>query len=197
MTLVACNLDSTRHFSLNRFVPLLLLFLSITVYAGNTNIESTATIKAEITTHLGDNQVFTEGDIISFLINLSHDAYIRIIYQDASNNLIQLAPNTKSKNIHYPAGDFINIPDTKNNFLFKVGPPFGKETLWLFASTKPQKELSGKQLNNGLILLDKKIETIKLTLLDYAKSKNTKLSIATTTIHTKPGAGLIMRTPGE
>jgi len=95
-------------------------------------------INIEITSHLGDQQVFVENDIISFFISLDHSAYIYVFYQDASNNVYQLLPNKTQTEHYFNAGDYIPFPTQNSDFQFKIQPPFGKEQLWVFASDQKQ-----------------------------------------------------------
>jgi hypothetical protein len=89
-----------------------------------------------VTTHLGDKQSFREGDLVSFYVNLDRDAYLTIVYQDAGGQLSVLLPNTLHPENFFHAGLFIPIPNEQNPFQFRITPPFGKETLWVFASDK-------------------------------------------------------------
>ncbi len=135
----------------------------------------------EITTHLGDEQTFVEGDIISFLLNLDRDAFLLVIYQDAAGNLIQLIPNRESQKGRYQAGLFISLPDKKVPFRFKVQAPYGDETLWAFASDVPPPELKGKELKNGLKLLNVDFKQIRQKLHNQSQTAfgETRLSIKT------------------
>jgi hypothetical protein len=89
-----------------------------------------------VTTHLGDKQTFREGDLVSFYVSLDKDAYLTILYQDAGGQLSVLLPNTLHPENFFRAGLFIPIPNEQNPFQFRITPPFGKETLWVFASDK-------------------------------------------------------------
>lgn len=138
-------------------------------------------IQIEITTHLGDEQTFVAGDVISFLLNLDKEAYLLVIYQDAAGNLIQLLPNRESQKSRYQAGLFISLPDEKAPFRFKVQPPYGDETLWAFASDVPPPEIKGKALQNGLKLLKLDFKTLRQTLRTQNQTRygETRLSIHT------------------
>ena len=117
-------------------------------------------INIEVTTHLGDKQKFKAGDKIAFLVSLDNDAHLLMIYEDANHNLIQIIPNTYRKKSLYKKGLFIAVPDRKEPFEFLVNSPFGKEKLWVFASSKQFPVLSGTLLKNGLKQLEKKLPEI-------------------------------------
>lgn len=107
-------------------------------------------ITIEITTHLGDQQTFIDGDIISFFLNLDKDAYIMVVYVNAQGNSYQVIPNKFQSQHHYSAGLFIAIPPADADYRFKVGPPYGEESLWVFASDRPIGIYKGNYLDNGL-----------------------------------------------
>ena len=92
------------------------------------------TIPLELTTHLGDQQKFVEGDEIQFLLNLGSDAYIYMYYIDANNQITQLLPNENQASNFYTAGYFLTLPEYENNYRFTISKPFGNETVWVIAS---------------------------------------------------------------
>lgn len=147
--------------------------------------QKSKSISVDITTHLGDNQTFVDGDVVSFFIGLDQDAYVLIIYRDAQNHLIQLIPNDKQNTNFYQAGDFIAIPDKKTGFQFKISAPYGKETLWAFASNAPLPALKGSPLNNGLRLLSEEFHAIRSKLANHARTAQNAYGEAETHIYTK------------
>lgn len=127
-------------------------------------------IHIDLTTHLGDVTDFKEGDRVSFLVSLDHDAYVVLIYRNAADELIQLFPNKHMQQNFYKAGLFLSVPAGREAFVFDIQPPFGHETLWAFAADTPLPELKGKYLKDGLKKLTSGIETLRKTLLRHAKS---------------------------
>lgn len=126
-----------------------LLMLLVTSYIhGEPTIKNT--IDIEVTTHLGDKQTFQHGDVISFLISLDRDAFVLMIYEDAEHNILQIIPNRYRQSNRYETGLFMSVPNRDEPFEFVVSPPFGKETIWVFASENPFPELRGVELENGL-----------------------------------------------
>ncbi|MBE9560010.1 MAG: DUF4384 domain-containing protein [Proteobacteria bacterium] len=94
------------------------------------------TIPMELTTHLGDQQKFVEGDELQFLLSLGQDAYIYMFYLDAADNITQILPNENQRSNFYTAGYFLTIPEYENHYRFTISGPFGKELIWVFASDK-------------------------------------------------------------
>ncbi len=93
-------------------------------------------IPVELTTQLGDQQVFFEGDEIQFLLSLGSDAYIYMYYIDASNNMLQILPSDRQIDNHYSSGYFLTIPEYEPHYRFMVREPFGEQTIWIFASDR-------------------------------------------------------------
>jgi uncharacterized protein DUF4384 len=109
------------------------LFFSISVFATETKPSD---INVTITTHLGDDQHFQAGDEISLLLNLDRDAYLLLVYRDASGNLVKLFPVRKNNNGWVSAGDFIPFPRRADRLRLIVSPPFGEEQVWAFAAAE-------------------------------------------------------------
>lgn len=127
-------------------------------------------INIDVTTHLGDVNHFQEGDRLSFLISLNRDAYITVIYKNAKGEIIQLLPNRNQQKTFYKSGLFLSIPDAGSAFSFKIQAPFGRETLWVFASDLPLPELKGHYLDDGLRKLAGKMDSIRKSLAKHPKS---------------------------
>jgi len=101
--------------------------------ADNAKLES---IPLELTTHLGDQQEFVEGDEIQFLLSLGQDAYIYMYYTDAVNKLTQILPSKKQQSNFYKAGYFLTIPEYETLYRFTISEPFGNESIWVIASDR-------------------------------------------------------------
>ncbi len=150
------------------------LFALLLVYAGaGFAATDESPLRIGITTHLGDHQEFQQGDRVQFLLDLNRDAYVLLIYQDASGALTQLVPNAIEKNGFYKAARYLSIPDARIPFEFVVGPPFGTETVWAFGSNAPFPELHGATLKNGLKRLDQPLAVVTSLLNDSAKRGQT------------------------
>lgn len=146
--------------------------------------KTTRGINIEVTTYLGDNQTFKQGDKIAFLVSLDKDAHLLMIYQDANNNLIQVIPNRYRPRDLYQAGLFIAVPDSKEPFEFVVNPPFGEEQLWVFASANTFPALEGEELGNGLRKLNGNLPEILQKV--RANKNNAVYGESTTLVTTTP-----------
>jgi hypothetical protein len=119
-----------------------------------------AGIRLELTSHLGDGQTYTEGESISYFVNLDRDAYLLLIYEDAGGNLIRILPNKYSGKGFYRKGSTVEIPGENDGFEFTITPPFGVERVWAFAASVPFPHLPGTELENGLLLLREDMNTL-------------------------------------
>lgn len=116
-------------------------------------VPTAATIRLQVTSHLGDGQTYREGDAISYFVNSDRDAYLLLIYEDAAHNLIQILPNRYSGEGFFRAGNLLQIPAPNDRFEFVITAPFGTEKVWAFASSRPFAPPAGDSLENGLVLL--------------------------------------------
>jgi len=141
-------------------------------------------ISAEVTTHLGDKATFIKGDEIQFLLSLSQNSYVLLLYQDASKHLWQLFPNRMRPEQRLPAGDYQSFPSNDDGIKITVGPPYGKEQILLYASDKPLPELEFIKSANGMRLLKEDLTAIQNQITAASKIHQAKLAQASTTIKT-------------
>jgi Domain of unknown function (DUF4384) len=92
------------------------------------------TIAIELTTQMGGQQQFVEGDELQFLLSLGQDAFIYMYHIDAEKKITQLLPSPEQSSHFYKAGYFLTIPEYKDLYRFRVKEPFGEESIWVFAS---------------------------------------------------------------
>lgn len=150
-------------------------------------------MRLEVISHLGDGQTYEAGERISYFVNTDQDAYLLLVYEDASRNLIQILPNAYSSNRRHRAGSFIEVPAPGDPFEFVIEPPFGVEQVWAFASSRPFPRLNGKTLENGLVVLSGAMPSIIKGLRDHAAELDALYAEAQTTITTVPGEKTIAR----
>ena len=144
-------------------------------------------LRVSITTHLGDRQEFQEGDHVQFLLGLNRDVYILLIYQDARGALTQMIPNSTDRSGFFKATRYLHIPDAGTPFQFVVGPPFGTETVWLYAANQPFPELAGAVLDNGLKRLGQSHIELVTALQNHARKQDLHYVSANVQLKTHPG----------
>ncbi len=152
---------------------------------GNEGQEIEKSIQLNITSQLGDNAVYVDGDVVSYFVSTSLDAYLVLIYRDASQNIVQLLPNLHDPRSFFKAGDFIEIPGMHASFVFQVSKPFGSEQVYMFASDQPFPSLRGERLKNGLLLLEHRSTDLILSIMrEHGKNGSRFYGEAKTSITT-------------
>jgi len=161
----------------------LLASVSDTVRKHNTQDKR---ISLEITSRYGDQQTYTDGDRISYYLSTNVDAYLLMIYEDASGNFIQLIPNQNSGSNLHKAEAYFEIPPSSSEYEFIVTAPYGEETLWVYSSAEPFPQLPGTLLPNGLVSLDNAPFSQINAFMKQLKNKNIAHGEAKTTVITMP-----------
>jgi hypothetical protein len=156
------------------------------VIGSKDNTQNNNKINIDITSHLGDNRTFTEGDIISFLVSLDRDAYILIIYQDAEGNTIQIYPNRQDDSGFQKADLFANVLGEEASYEFIVGKPFGREQVWAFAASEPFPKIPGTTIKPGLRLLQYQPEAVFELIRSYGLRPGIAFGEDVMTIKTVP-----------
>lgn len=144
-----------HSFSFSLYLSFLLIAISLPASIAAENI------KMELTTHMGDVTRFHSGDNVSFLLNLSSDAYLLVLYENANKELVQLLPNKKRPDFFLPAGIFLPIPDKTAPFVFHIQKPFGNEQLVILASDNKLPDIPGEWNSDGSKTLSMKLGKIR------------------------------------
>ncbi len=126
----------------------------------------------DITSYLGDEQVFYARDQLSFLISLNDDAWLYLFYENAEGKLYQLIPSVLSPDNRLAAGDFIEFPPPQSSFAMEITAPFGRERVWLLASEK-RLDLPAS-LNADLSEIHHSLEAIKNSLLQQLRKSRVR-----------------------
>jgi hypothetical protein len=155
------------NFKSKLLVQLLLLFISFGAVAEPAR--KLKSVNLDITTHLGDQQIYHAGDKLGFMLSLNQDAYVYLFYQDSENHLLQLLPNAQQKKNLFKAGLYIPLPDPDAPFSFRVEAPFGTDQVWAFAVDHQVAMLPGQMLENGLILMSQTIDQVRSEIRAQAK----------------------------
>ena len=104
---------------------------------------------------------YRNGELIKVFIEGNSAFYARVIYRDVQGNLVQIYPNTYRKAERFEANRTYVIPSDDDDFDLEVGPPFGNESILVFASTKPLPEMAGDDIGRGLTLLQDNVEGVQ------------------------------------
>ncbi len=86
-----------------------------------------------------DKPAYREGEKAIYYIKGNRRFFTRIIDKAPDGEMLQLVPNTHRKFHSFEGGKTYPMPDPSRgeNFNLEVGPPFGRETVLLFASNAP------------------------------------------------------------
>lgn len=84
-----------------------------------------------------DKQSFKQKEKIKIYLKGNKPFYARVLYRDASGNLLQLLPNPYRNDNYFNGGVVYEIPSGNDRFELEVTPPFGQEDIMLTAATSP------------------------------------------------------------
>ena len=97
--------------------------------------------------------VYHDGDTLSVFLSVNKEAYVEIVYVDASGRSLIIFPNTYEWNNRLSAGRVYEIPDAESVGVLKVEPPFGREIIKAYASGTPFPIPNGTKFR-GLVVLN-------------------------------------------
>lgn len=109
-----------------------------------------APLTVKITT---DKDNYETGDNMRIYLQGNKPFYARLIYVDADRNNIQILPNQHRSDNYFAGVTIFEVPERKDQFVMKVGSPYGKESLTLYASTAPLGALSVTAANADVYLV--------------------------------------------
>lgn len=92
-----------------------------------------------------DKKEYKEGDKIKIYIKGNKPCYVKVIYKDTTGNLIQILPNPHRKDNYFNGGVIYEIPSGNDKFELEVSPPFGEESIMVYASVSQLGDLSLKK----------------------------------------------------
>ncbi len=89
-----------------------------------------------------DKQAYQQREKVKIYLKGNKPFYARVLYKDASGNLLQLLPNPFRKDNYFLGGVVYEIPSGNDRFELEVTPPFGQEDIVLYAGTAPLGDIS-------------------------------------------------------
>lgn len=84
-----------------------------------------------------DKQAFKRSEKVKIYLKGNKPFYARVLYKDATGNLLQLLPNPYRNDNYFNGGVVYEIPSGSDRFELEVTPPFGQEDIVLHAATSP------------------------------------------------------------
>jgi hypothetical protein len=108
-----------------------------------------------------DKKEYRSGEKIKVYIKGNKPFYARIIYKDAGGELVQLLPNPYRGNNYFNGGTIYELPSGEDKFDLEVSPPFGEESIVIYAGTSPLGEIN-TQINGGVYQVKTQVNDIPL-----------------------------------
>ncbi len=84
---------------------------------------------------------YKEKDEIKIYIRGNKPFYARILHKGANGELLQLLPNPFRQDNYFNGGAIYEVPSGADRFEMEVAPPFGEESIMVYASTAPLGEI--------------------------------------------------------
>lgn len=82
-----------------------------------------------------DKPEYRQGERLKLYLRANKPFHGRVVYRDASGQLIQILPNPYRRTNYFQGGVTYEIPSGEDRFDLKVQPPFGVESVTVYAST--------------------------------------------------------------
>ncbi len=97
-----------------------------------------ASLKVQLWT---DKQAYKQSEKVRIYLKGNKPFYARVLYRDAAGHLLQLLPNPFRNDNYFNGGVVYEIPSGNDRFDLQVSPPFGEESVLVYASTTPMGEI--------------------------------------------------------
>jgi hypothetical protein len=89
-----------------------------------------------------DRKEYKKGEKVKIYIKGNKPFYARLVYKDALGDMVQILPNPYRSEKYFHGGVIYEIPSGSDRFDLEVSPPFGEESIILYASSGPLGEIS-------------------------------------------------------
>ncbi|MCX8084277.1 MAG: DUF4384 domain-containing protein [Calditerrivibrio sp.] len=148
--------------------------------------DPSAPLKIQVWT---DKKEYITGDKIKIYIKGNKPFYSRILYTQSDGSIVQILPNLHRKDNYFQGGIVYEIPSGSDKFDLEVAPPFGEESITVYASTNPLGEIQLKPAESVYKVLstskeiNDKTRGVKIT----EGSKNKVAEFYETTLSIKTG----------
>ena len=89
-----------------------------------------------------DKKEYKESEKIKIYLRGNKPFYARLVYKGALGDMVQILPNPYRSDKYFNGGTIYEIPSGSDRFDLEVSPPFGEESIILYASSDPLGEIS-------------------------------------------------------
>ncbi len=94
--------------------------------------DPSAPLKVQIWT---EKREYHAGEKIKIFLKGNKPFYARVVYRQADRSIVQILPNPYRKDNYFQGGVVYEIPSGPDRFELEVTPPFGEESIIVYAST--------------------------------------------------------------
>ncbi len=84
-----------------------------------------------------DKRTYKKGEKVKVYIRGNKPFYARVLYRDATGETLQILPNPYRQDNYFNGGAVYEIPAGNDRFDLEVSPPFGEESILVYAGTVP------------------------------------------------------------
>jgi len=92
-----------------------------------------------------DKEAYSGGEKMKIYLKGNKPFFAKVIYRDAGNNDLQILPNPYRQDNYFLGGVLYVIPSGPDKFELEVNPPFGEESITVYASVAELGDLKLKQ----------------------------------------------------
>lgn len=96
--------------------------------------DPSAPLKVQVWT---EKKEYGSGEKIKVFLKGNKPFYARVLYKQAYGNMVQILPNPYREDNYFQGGVVYEIPSGPDKFELEVTPPFGKESIIIYARTSP------------------------------------------------------------
>ncbi|MDY6905831.1 MAG: DUF4384 domain-containing protein [Thermodesulfobacteriota bacterium] len=82
-------------------------------------------------------QAYKAGEKITLYVKGNKPFFARVVYEDCAGTLTQILPNPYRTETYFQGSTTYSLPSGKDAYTLTVVPPFGKETVTVYAATRP------------------------------------------------------------
>jgi hypothetical protein len=139
-----------------------------------------------------DKENYREGEKIKIYLKGNKPFFAMVIYRDAVKNNLQLLPNPYRRDNYFQGGVIYEIPSGTDKFELEVNPPFGEESIMIYASVSELGDLNLQQEGNVYAVKTKQqdigIKTRSIKIKDVSQGKaqpQAEFSEGTVTVKTR------------
>jgi len=98
-----------------------------------------------------DKREYKQGEMVKIYIKGNKPFHARLLYKDASGQVLQLLPNPYRSDDYFNGGVTYEIPSTQDRFELEVSPPFGREDIVVYAGTAPLGDIKLKSPKDAAV----------------------------------------------